>query len=206
MVARMDPSIAVTFDGQAGLSFVQGEDRLFGLAFVNRADGAPINLSSSTVGVSFPRAGGGDVKRSSGALALTASMVTPATGIAYPDHGLVDGDPVTFAGASLPAPLVAATPYLVRVIDNDTFALSDAAGTSITLTTAGSGAFTMTNSSDVTITSAPGGTAALSLRSAVTSAISAGLALDFQVSLTLSGKLRIVVVKDALDVTAQSNP
>lgn len=199
----MDPNISVLFDGRPGLRFVQGEDRLFSLTFGDKNTGAPLDLTGGTVDVTLPGVGTYPVKRSSGALALSASMIaTPATGIVYPVHGLVTGDPVTFAGSALPAPLVAGTPYLVKVVDDNIFKVTDALGVDVPLTSSGTGAFTMSNAADVTIPNPSAGLVALSLRSAVTASVAAGTAQSLVVGVRLSGKLRLVVIKNGLDVTS----
>lgn len=202
----MDPNIAVTFDGQNSVAFTQGEDRTFLLSFINRTDGAPINITGAVVGVNFPQASGGVVKRLNGPVTLLAADVVPAAGITRFGHGLVTGDPVVLAGAALPAPLAAATPYLIKVVDANTFGFAATDGTAIPLTSAGTGTFTMENTADVVLTSATAGLATLNLRSLVTAAIAAGTAQDFQVSVLISGKVRVVVVKNNLDVTRQPDP
>jgi hypothetical protein len=204
----MDPTIAITFDAGSSIRFTQGEDRSIRLAFINRLDGTPLDLTASSVGLALSQAGGGNIKRTSAAIMLNASMIaTPATGLVLSDHGLVTGDPVTLAGASLPAPLVAATPYKIIALDLNTFGFADASGVPIVLTSAGVGSFTMSNATDVTLLNSTGGIALWTLRAAVSLAVAPGYAQAFQVSVTeASGKARIVVLSGMLDVDAQPNP
>lgn len=202
----MDLNFGITFDGRNGISFTQGEDRTIQLFFINNTDGTPINLTGAVVGMNFAQQAGGVVKRLSGAISLTAAAVVPAVGVTLADHGLVTGDPVTLAGAALPAPLVAATPYLVKVVDVNTFGFTDATGAPITLTTAGTGSFTMTNAADLIVTTPTAGNATLNLRGLVSAAIAAGLGQDFQATVLTGGKFRIVVEKNNLDVTPQPDP
>lgn len=206
----MDPKIGVRFDGSQGLAFVAGEDRTISVAIYDQNVGQPINLTGGAVFVNFPRSGGGTVKRTSAALPIAASAVTTGSpgAIVLNDHGLVTNDAVTFAVVSggLPAPLAGATTYLVSVIDNNTFSVTDNTGAAINLTTAGTGTFTVSNGSDISLTTPTAGLVTLTLRYTVTNAIEAGLGQTFEVGYTIGGKTRIQCLPGLLDVTAQPDP
>lgn len=209
----MDTSVGVKFDGNQGLSFTQGEDRLVLVTVFDIPSNLPINLTGGQAGINFPLQGGGSVKRlTSGPIVNTSGVVLPAGQNGYihlPDHGLITGDPIQVAvigGGVLPTPLAPATPYLIQTIDKDNFYFTDTTGAIVSLTDQGSGSFTITNSTDLQIPAGDLGEIMLNLRALVSAQINAALAQPFQVEITLAGKTRIVPIVGHLDVTAQPVP
>jgi len=204
-----DADLKVTFNNNAPrLSFVQGEDRTVGLVIQDRTTGEPVDLTGASLQVCLPRLGGGTVRRVAGTEVVDTALIQGNV-FTLTSHGLVTGDTVTAAvqgGGALPAGLLAATPYQVRVIDNNTFALQSG-GADLTLTSTGSGKFTITNATDLTVDAAVLGHAVLTLSAAVTAAVRDSLAQDLQINvITSTGKKRIAVLKDVLDVWAQTEP
>jgi hypothetical protein len=207
----MDPILQVAFDGLPGLQFNQGEDRTILITLVNQTTGIPINLTGSVVGLNLPRQGGGNIKRTSGVVAVPylGVNINPTNTITLPDHGFVTGDPIQVAaqgGGTLPGGLATLTNYLVVVIDNNTFSLIDTSGNPIVLTTQGTVGFNITNSNDLALVSGDLGQATLNLRALVSADANAALAQNFQFQYTLSSKTRIVVIAAQLDVIAQPDP
>lgn len=200
----MDADIKVCFDGQDGLSFIQGEDRTVTLCFTDRHTGMPVDLSGGYVSLILPRLDGTDIVRTSQAYALTSALVSlsPAPGvITFPNHGLVTGDSLVFTGASLPAPLVAATSYRAKVLDSNTLSLTDGSGNPITLTSVGSGSFSFTAAYTAINAVPQTGCALVTLTSAATSQVAAGRAQSVEVDLLAGGQHRSCVLAGALDVT-----
>lgn len=203
----LDPKVAVRFDGDSGMSFVAGEDRSISVAYYDARSGQPIDLSGASVYVEFARAGGGVVRRTSGPITIVSSSVTPGAPGAFgaTKHGLVTGDPValTVVSGALPTPLQAATTYLVNYIDKDRFSLADTSGNPLTVLSAGTGSFALSNGSDFAVSQATAGLCSLVLRAAVTNALETGLGQNFEVGYSLAGKTRIVALEGLLDVYSQ---
>lgn len=205
----VDQNLLVLFDGEPELDFVQGEDRELNMLIRDSRTGLPIDLTGAIVGVNLPRQDGGSIKRTTlGPLVLSTEIVIPAHDPGYvqlPDHGLVTGDPVTLVvvTGSLPSPLAPSTSYLVKVIDLDSFYITDLNGNVIPLTSQGSGSFNLVNANDVQIETGDLGKVIFALRSPVTQLVNAAIAQDFQVEFTIAGKIRIAVLKNLLDVDQQ---
>lgn len=209
----LDSDLCIRFsNNQPRLSFVQGEDRTVAIVVTDRNTGQPIDLTSTVMQLSIPRNGGGTIKRNSAPIKVLSTQVTAATPgtVSMASHGFANGDPVTVAANSsstLPAGLAASTPYLLVVIDNNTFSFTDASGTPITFTTVGTGSFNVTNTAvDLNVDVPTLGHAILNLRAAVSAAVNDAQAQDMQLSITSAGKTRIAVLKNALDVYAQADP
>lgn len=202
-----DAIIQISFDGGPTLSFVAGEDRLFSMAFTDGRTGAPIDLTGAYVAVSVPGASGLTLRRTSAPYGLLPGSISPVNEtITYPDHGLVNGDSVVFSGSSLPVPLVAGTTYLVANAGAGVFSLTDLSGNAINLTTTGAGTFSMLQAGYLTVTLPSAGLASVLFPAAFTGAVEPGAGQGFQVSVIQSGKTRIVVIGNELDVTAQPAP
>lgn len=209
----LDSDLCIRFsNNQPRLSFVQGEDRTVAIVVSDKNTGEPIDLTSTVMQLSIPRNNGGTIKRNSAPIKVLSTQVAagaPGT-VAMTSHGLVGGDPVTVApnsASTLPAGLAISTPYLVAVIDNNTFSFTDAGGVPITLTTVGTGSFNITNTAaDITVDVPTLGHAVLNLRALVSAAANDALAQDMQLGITVAGKTRIAVLKNALDVYAQADP
>lgn len=207
----MDANIKVLFDATPVLQFVQGEDRQINLTLQDENSNLPINLTGAQFGMNLPLQGGGSVKRSTlGPIVLSSQVVVPGGSvpkgyITLPDHGLVTGDPITLVliSGSLPAPLTVLTSYLVQTIDVNSFYITDLSGNVISLTSQGSGSFNLVNANDVQVVSGDLGQVTLNLRGLVSQVCNAALAQDFQVQYTLSGKTRILVLQNLLDVLNQ---
>lgn len=207
----MEVNPLVLFDAAPGLQFVQGEDRQIAVTLTDEETGLPINLTGGQFGINMPLQGGGSVKRSTlGPLILSTQVVVPSGSVPYgyialTDHGLVTGDPVQAAvvSGSLPAPLAALTNYLVKTIDVNNFYITDLSGSIISLTSQGSGSFNLVNSNDVQIVSGDLGQVTFNLRALVSQVCNAAIAQDFQAQYLLSGKTRIIVIKNLLDVQNQ---
>lgn len=207
----MDTNVGVFFDGKLNLLFVQAEERAVNMVLIDNDTKEPINLTGAYVGVNFPRQDGGAVKRDNfGPIVLSSEIVIQGTAvpkgyIKLPDHGLVTGDPVDLQviSGSLPAPLAALTDYLVKVIDLESFYITDLDGNVISLTSQGSGEFALVNSNDVVIDNPVLGKVILNLRAPVTQVVKADIAQSFQMNYMLGGKNRIVVIMDLLDVVGQ---
>lgn len=202
-----DAALRVSFSNNAQrMAFVQGEDRVFPVVITDASSAEPIDLTGATLEVCFPRQGGGTVRRTTGPVVTSAALIT-ATGVfAATSHGLVTGDTVTAAapGGSLPTGLAPGA-YQVRVISVDTFALQTGGADAIP-TAPGSGLMTLTNTADLVIDVGTLGHANLTLPARVTAAVRDGSTQDMQVNVTIAGKRRIVVLKDALDVWEQADP
>jgi hypothetical protein len=202
-----DADLKVTFGSNAQkLSFVQGEDRTVPLVVQDKMTGEPVDLTACNLQVCLPRIGGGTVRRVSGTETTTA--VQASSPLKLVSHGLATGDVVAVSvvpGGTLPTGLTAGS-YVVRVVDNDTFALQQS-GVDAIVTAAGVGTLVLTNSADLVIDAATLGHAVLTLSAAVTAAVRDGMAQDMQVNIVAaSGKRRIAVLKDVLDVWAQPEP
>lgn len=206
-----DANLSVNFDGECDLVFVQGEDRTILVGLTNLTPLLPQNLTGATVGINLPRQGGGSIKRTTGTTEVLAANVaiTPGNVCTLVDHGLVTGDPVTLTaapGGTLPGGLAPATQYLIKVLDNNTFQITDTSGNVIALTTQGTVGFLITNSVDVTLNSGDLGQFTFNLRALVSAAVNAQLAQTCQVQYTLSSKTRIALVENLLDVYVQPVP
>lgn len=202
----LEPIISATFNGAPGLSFVQGEDRTIAIEMRDLAAAGPLDLTGSVLRVAFLAAAGGSIRRSNGALVMAPAALSVSTGVfTKADHGLVSGDPVTFTTAgTLPSPLAVSTPYLVVVIDPNTFSLTDASGNPIPTTTAPIGNLSMTVTGDMVLASPlTSGLATLTLRALVTSAVQPGLSQSFQVELIQSNRMRVIIEANELDVYPQ---
>lgn len=205
----MNPKIF--FDAQSVLKFNQGEDRQINVTLIDLNTNLPINLTGAQFGINFPLQNGGSIKRSTlGPLIESSDVVVPGGSvpngyIKLPDHGLVTGDPIQLEVVSggLPAPLAISTNYLVKTIDLDSFYITDSAGSVISLTSQGTGSFNLVNSNDIQIVSGDLGQVTLNIRAAVSQVVNAAIAQDFQADYILSGKIRILILKNALDVQNQ---
>lgn len=194
-----DPNILAFFDGRGTLTFVAGEDRTIAVLLHDATTQNPIDLTGYTVQLTLPREGGGTVKRSSGPVAIPETAVTVGkTAIYLPDHGLVTGDPVQFAG-ELPTPLVEATTYIVKVVDLKSFSVTMPDGTPITLSAA-AGPFTMTNSVDLVPGNPVLGQTMWKIRHEVSAAVNIGLAQTFYLGFSGDGSQRWAVLTGRLDV------
>lgn len=207
----MDIQVGVLFDNNPGIQLTQGEDRTIVMTLFSQGYSTPVNLTGAVVGANFPYQGGGNIKRTSGLVAVPTVGVNPntANSVTLNDHGFVTGDPVTVAAIGsgvLPAGLAPATPYTISVIDLNTFQFLDATGAVVTMTSKGSGSFSIFNANDVVISNASLGQVTLSLRAAMTLFMNAALAQNFQVEFTVGGKTRISVLNALLDVLNQPEP
>jgi hypothetical protein len=212
-MAQITP--AANFDGNPGIQFCQGEDRSILMTLYDQVSGQPVDLAtgSPVVEINLPLNGGGSIKRTTGVVTALCANVspTPANSVSLTDHGFVTGDPVEVAatgGSTLPGGLTASTPYLINVLDNNDFQFTNpTTGAVISLTSQGSGSFTITNTTpDLAITTGLLGQVTFTLRALVSAAVNAGLAQSFQVSFTISGLTRIVVVQNLLNILNQPVP
>lgn len=206
-----DSVLLANFDGNPGITFTQGESRTIIVTLSSQGTTTPVNLTGSVVDLNLPRQGGGSIKRTSGpvAVAFAEVIIDPSNTIVLPDHGFVTGDTVQVAaqgGGTLPGGLVISTNYLILVIDVNTFQFTDTSGSLITLTSQGTIGFNITDSNDLQVTTPLLGQMTLNLRSLVSADTNAALAQTFQVSYTLAGATRIVLVQNQLDVYAQPVP
>ena len=211
----MNVNLGVSFDGQPGLSFAQGEDRKIIIRFFNKYTGDPIDITGFQIGVNFPQYLGGTVKRYSGGISFntTGVTLTPAmpTLFTLVNHGLVTGDTLRFAtqsgGSSLPTGLLAATNYLVVVTDVNNFTLTDTSANPIICTTVGVGIIQFTLQGDVVITNATLGQTTLTLRNAVSQVIENMYGQDFQAYwVDATNLIRILSLQGLLDVITQPDP
>lgn len=206
----MDIQIGIAFDDKPGLCFNQGEDRSIIMTLYDAEFKTPVNLSVSgtVVGLNLPLQGGGSIKRTSGPVTAQCANVTttPMNSVLLTDHGFVTGDPVQVAavgGGTLPGGLAPSTPYLVEVLDLNTFSFTDTSANVIALTSKGVGAFSITNANDVQIITGDLGQVQLNLRSLVTAAVNPAYSQNFQVEYVISGKTRIAILHALLDVDNQ---
>jgi hypothetical protein len=199
----MDPTIGVTFDGQPRISLVQGEDRTIQLEFRDVVKQLPINLTGGYVTMRLPSQGDAPILRSSLPQVIpTAQVSVPNDTITSISHGFVTGDPVTVTtSGTFPAPLAVSTNYLVQVVDDDTFQLSDVSGSLINITSQGTGAV-LVLCPDITVDTGDQGTASVTLRALVTAALEPDEGQSFMVGINIGGKQRYVIVSNELDVAA----
>lgn len=207
----MDIRVGVSFDGNDGIAFTQGEDRTILIAVYDADTLLPVNLTGGVIGINFPRQGGGSIKRTNGSVIASAQNVNlnPANTVVITDHGLVTGDVVQVApigGGTLPAGLAISTNYTIAVVDNNTIGFLTSLGVVVDLTTQGIGTFSLTDAADLVLTTPASGLATLNLRAAVSEDVQPCENQAFQVEYTVSGKTRIAVVKGTLDVQSQPDP
>jgi hypothetical protein len=211
----MEAKLAVKFDNSEILSFVQGEDRKFQISFTDEITGKPIDLNlAKQIQVNLPRLGGGTVKRMMTGFLVPSASLTILTGlISYTDHGLVEDEIIRVSTTgTLPSGYLPATNYKISYIDENTFGLKDATtGILIKPSTQGSGGFTVTQQSSISIVAlvdnAVLGEATLFVPAVVSSKTQDALAQNFQAQYVDStDNLRIAVLTGKLDVTPQPTP
>lgn len=183
------------------LLIVAGEDRVWAARLTEKVNGVkvPFNLTGASVLASFDHRTSGRkiILRSA---AFTLSSADAATDrLTLADHGLVDGQEISFSSTTggLPTGLALATPYYVRDSDRNSFKLAGSVGgAAIDLTTAGTGVHTIAGTdSGGTYGLTVLGTAELGrlqhkLNDLQTSFLLVGESLSYRVSPTVSGATR----------------
>lgn len=190
------------------LKVIQGEEISFTIALKNQ-DGDPVDLTGAKLKVQFPKSDDTVVARGSETQSFTDSKVSVADNtITLADHGLVDNDIIqlTNSGGTLPAGLALVTNYYVIVVDKDTIKLSlSESGSAVDITAAAGGGTHAVSAIGLAVSGDPLlGKMTVTLSEAATAALKVGELQTIEVEKITSNVKRIVQLKKALTVIAQS--
>lgn len=199
------------FDDKDYLSVVQGENVVSALRLFNKDTKVPIDLDTASIALDLPAANSAPkiTLRSSVVLTMGAGDADEDT-ITITDHGLAEDEPLVAAQVgTLPAGLSNGSTYYAKVIDKDTIKLAaTAGGATIDLTTAGTGANTLTRASSAVVaagTDQPNlGLLTVTMGQAVTAALKAGERQDAELEYTISSSKKIVELSKGLSVIEQA--
>lgn len=192
-------------------TITRGETRSLAVTIRHAKSLFPVDLTSADVMVSFPREGGGSIKRRSFPLTFVPALVASTTPSAVDasGHGFVSGDFVTVMaayGATMPTGLTNGGFYLISAIDADTFGFTDMAGNPITLADEGSGAISVTLQLGCSVPTPVNGTANVGITYEMAQALNVGQGQKMQVTLISGNTVRVILAPAALDVYDQPYP